>query len=124
MKKRLYFTNTKGFILPLSLFVLSLVFIFIMANIYVYQQEGTMTFNHIEQIKGETLIQMGIEKFKEENPLEEDTTKYTFPYGTVNIKSTFDEEKDNIILTITAETDQNTTLTSSYTIRVFSEEES
>jgi len=80
--------NEAGFFLPYVLFITTLIFIIITANMHIYQQEILISNMHSEQIQMETLFQMGYVAFKKEvRLLEEDTGKreYDFPVGTVQI---------------------------------------
>ena len=89
MKKQLSFiTNQHGFFLPYVLFITSLIFILTMSNITIYRNDLQITANQIDQVKIETLFQMGHTKFKEELDKynkRKDIVNYTFPDGTVDI---------------------------------------
>ncbi|PAV29073.1 hypothetical protein CIL05_13950 [Virgibacillus profundi] len=90
MKKQLFsISNEQGFFLPYVLFIISLVFIIITTNINSYRNDIHITESHMEQLKIETLFQMGrtslLEELKkEQTPIEKVT--YIFPEGTVEIK--------------------------------------
>ncbi|HLQ98453.1 MAG TPA: hypothetical protein VK135_07160, partial [Candidatus Dormibacteraeota bacterium] len=89
MKKRsCIISDESGFFLPYVLFIVALVFIIITANIRTYQHEIEITYHHIERVKAETIIQMGLAKFKErELPTELETLHidYLFPDGEVTL---------------------------------------
>ncbi|WP_087971672.1 hypothetical protein [Oceanobacillus rekensis] len=89
MKNQLYSTtNEDGFILPYVLFIISLLFLLITANINHYQREIEITDRHIQQVRIETLFQMGREKVKSEieHIQLNDTLTYDFPNGEVRIE--------------------------------------
>lgn len=91
MRKQSYTTtNEEGFILPYVLFIITLLFLLITANINHYQREIEITARHIQQVKMETLFQMGREKVKSEieHVQSNDTLTYNFPDGRVQIKIT------------------------------------
>ena len=80
--------NEAGFFLPYVLFITTLIFIIITANINTYQKEILISKMHSDQIQFETLFQMGHVAFKKEAQiLEENTGKldYNFPTGAVHI---------------------------------------
>lgn len=90
MKKQFdYITDRNGFILPYVLFITALVIITVTASIQLYQNELKINEHQKEQLKIETLFQMGYGKFSEDilsknkpvNPI-----TYHFPYGNVEIK--------------------------------------
>ncbi|MFA1821545.1 hypothetical protein ACDX78_15425 [Virgibacillus oceani] len=88
MKKPLSFMNNdRGFFLPLVLFSVTLLFIFISANIQSYKHDVQITERQVEQVIVESLFQLGREKVKDELISIEipDKVQYTFPDGTVNI---------------------------------------
>lgn len=97
MKRQLSFMNNDaGFFFPYVLFVTAIVFIFITATITMYASDGKITEKHVEQIKIETLFQMGHAKFKEDNNAKEidsGETYYTFPYG--NVEITYEPSDEN-----------------------------
>lgn len=81
--------NEAGFFLPYVLFITTIMFIILTANINTYQKEILVSEMHSEQIQFETLFQMGYVTFKKDiRLLEEDKGKleYDFPVGTVQIK--------------------------------------
>lgn len=91
MKNQLHTTaNEKGFILPYVLFIITLLFLLITTNTNHYQREIEITARHIQQVKMETLFQMGREKVKSEieHVQLNDTLIYNFPDGRVRIKIT------------------------------------
>lgn len=99
MKRLLYFIdNQHGFFLPYVLFITSLVFILVSSYIATYQNDLHITDSQIEQLKIETLFQMGRTKLKEEiddNHFNENNNKvfYLFPDGSVEILITALNEK-------------------------------
>ncbi|RYG74689.1 hypothetical protein EU245_00435 [Lentibacillus lipolyticus] len=105
MKKILTFTaNQEGFVLPYILFFIAISFIIITADVHLYRDEIHIAQNHTEQLKVETLLQMGRTRFKDEltsgmdmpNPI-----AYEFPYGEVKISYTeIQETMYNLHLTI------------------------
>ncbi|GAB3052030.1 hypothetical protein [Virgibacillus ainsalahensis] len=89
MKKRLYFINSeRGFFLPYVLFTITLVFIYITSNIHAYRSEIDITEGLVENIKAETLFQMGHTKIKEEMETFDHASEvfYRFPEGSVEIE--------------------------------------
>lgn len=90
MKKRLLFTNETGFILPSVCFLLFLLLLIFLTNITIYELELTMSKQMIDQIKIESLIQLGVETYK--NDLQSSQTfipqtNYQFPQGIVVISA-------------------------------------
>lgn len=104
MKKRLSFINNQsGFFLPYVLFITSLVFIFITSNISIYQNELQITDRQVEQLKIETLFQMGRAKLKENIEMFEagNTATYLFQDGSVEILiEDWDDNKYKLFFTI------------------------
>ncbi|WP_010530983.1 competence type IV pilus minor pilin ComGG [Lentibacillus jeotgali] len=92
MRKILSFTtDQQGFVLPYVLFFIALALIILTANVYIYQDEIHITQNQTEQLKIETLIQMARMQFKEDisnEPKDDTTIVYDFPYGDVAVKYT------------------------------------
>lgn len=95
-KQLLFINNEKGFFLPYVLFIISIIFIAISANIINYQNDIHITDTYLEQLKIETLFQMGHAALKEEikNSGEMIEKKsYSFPDGKVKISLiSFSEE--------------------------------
>lgn len=96
MLKILHFTrNEQGFILPYVLFILVIMMLLVTSSIHIYQNNTRLTQRHIEQLKFETLFQMGQVRFKKdlqegnipESHAHDDKQKkeYTFPDGDVTI---------------------------------------
>jgi len=83
-----YITRDNGFIMIHVLFVISLTFILVTSGIASYRNEILITDRQIEQIKIETLFQMGQAKYKQEqsaSPSPILAANYDFPDGNVNI---------------------------------------
>lgn len=101
MKNKLfYITNQHGFFLPYVLFIVSLTFIIISTNIKIYSNEIDMMNHLTEQIKIETLLNMGRTKFTEDmmhNKNVTDTILYSFPSGDVQISYVPSENEQNKI---------------------------
>src|SRR5699024_836597 len=90
MKKVLFITrNQQGFILPFSLFIISILLLLFTIQITIFKNDIQITHNHQEQLKIETLIQMGREKFKRDIVSKQQqatgTVTYKFPPGNVTI---------------------------------------
>ncbi|MBT2214450.1 hypothetical protein KK120_01220 [Virgibacillus dakarensis] len=89
MKKQLSFTNKQhGFFLPYVLFITAIVLFVLTVNTNTYKNDIRIIHNHLEQLKIETLVQMGREKFKAETGTHTDergTVSYSFPPGNVKI---------------------------------------
>lgn len=107
MKKQLYFMNNQnGFFLPYVLFITSLVFILATSHIATYRSDLQITENQIEQLRIETLFQMGRTKFKNEvykGKFDGSNNKvfYLFPDGSVEILiKAFDNEQFALFFTI------------------------
>lgn len=117
MKKQLFFlTNENGFSLPYVLFIITISFVVITTNIKLYYNEISMTHHQTEQIKIETLIQMGIAKFRENikhdndvKMIESDST-YTFPSGSVEV-NIISQDKSNTHIRLYITTDEKTDFT-------------
>lgn len=81
--------KSNGFILPYVLFIITLVLILIMGNITQYRSEFTSTALQIENVRMETLFQMGREKWKQEIATNGaqlgQVITYSFPDGMVGI---------------------------------------
>ena len=83
-----FITRDNGFILIHVLFVISLTFILVTSGIASYRNEIYITDRQLEQIKIETLFQMGQAKYKQEqnassSPIQ--SVSYEFPDGYVDI---------------------------------------
>lgn len=88
MLKHFSFTNQQGFFFPYVLFVISLTFIIVSANIKIYHNEIYLSEHMIEQIKVDTLIQMSTMKFKKQVDNMEELPReviYVFPPGEVKL---------------------------------------
>src|SRR5690625_2885206 len=123
MKKRLFFINESGFILPYVLFLITIIFIVLTANIHIYKQETYNTHHHLEQLKIETLVQMGIMTFKNDymdKNIQTNEVTYTFPDGTVDI-SFVPKELNEHLLHIRAQTNDNSYYTTRNIINIDSE---
>ncbi|WP_029271021.1 competence type IV pilus minor pilin ComGG [Virgibacillus alimentarius] len=87
-KQSAFITNQYGFFLPYVMFITTLVFILVTSSVTIYKNDVQITYKLTEQIKTQTLMQMGYTKFKENvDGLENktDTIEYMFPDGTVEI---------------------------------------
>lgn len=95
-KKYLFIKEEKGFILPFVLVISLIIILLVTTSIKMYQSELLITQNLIDQIKIDTIIQMSLERLKDDlndkNHSEAQFT-YTFPQGDeVYIQSTFLED--------------------------------
>lgn len=99
--------NQRGFILPYTLFIATIVLLIVMTNIITYNQNIQITYNYMEQIKIQTLFQMGREKFKQEVTTLEINNKvaYDFPHGHVVIDYTTTETEYHLYFLIYTEND-------------------
>ena|SRR5690625_5304571 len=91
MKKQSSFINNEyGFLLPFVLFIATILFLMISASIKMYDQEIELTYQNINQLKIETLFQMGYEKFIHETSTEDFdqqiNVQYIFPDGNVSLE--------------------------------------
>ncbi len=102
MKQILAYTNNQnGFILPYVLFFYSHIVHRHHANVHSYRDEIHIAQNHTEQLKIETLLQMGRTRFKDELASGMDlpaSTIYHFPYGDVDIRYTKQTKKNTIYI--------------------------
>lgn len=76
----------------------------------IYQQEIVMAKNHLEQLKIESLIQLGIESYKDDLKNSNhflNEKHYYFPLGDVSIEATADPQQDQIIIDFLIITDGN-----------------
>lgn len=88
MKNQLYFTNEKGFILPSMSLLIFILFIIFLANISIYHLELNMHHHLLKRIEIESLIQLGVETYKNDLETSEkilQNAQYEFPQGKVNI---------------------------------------
>ncbi|MFC4022799.1 hypothetical protein ACFOUV_03100 [Oceanobacillus longus] len=109
MRKLLSTTNNQhGFILPYVLFITTLALILITAHIHSYQLGIEITDRYVQQLKMETLFQMGRERIKTD--IDEiavpGTLNYNFPYGEVRIEVQ-EIEQNNYELFFTITTNSN-----------------
>lgn len=114
LKRSLFsISNQHGFILPYVLFITALTFILIVASINIYHDEIHITQKQTQQLKIETLFQMGHSKFKESLLTSKTTVSpvtYNFPYGKVVIKYVkMNENEYHLYFTIN--TDKGSTFT-------------
>lgn len=101
-------TKEQGFILPYTLFITTIILLLLTASINIYSREIQMTHHALEQLKLETLFQMGRTKFKNEFPFPapvNDTTVYDFPDGRVQIEYIPTEDEHNLHFTIYTKND-------------------
>lgn len=90
-------SNQSGFFLPYVLFITTIIFIIITASIRTYQHEIEITHHLIDQLRGETIVQMGLAKFNQEYlPIERDTFSvyYNLPDGEVTIVYSFIDDSE------------------------------
>jgi|SRR5690625_3119743 len=89
MKNQSYIMNNEsGFFLPYTLFITALIFIIITTGIRTYHHEIDITHHLVDQLKSETIIQMGLAKFNQNHlPTDQDTLNvdYSFQHGEVTI---------------------------------------
>ncbi|WP_284140395.1 MULTISPECIES: competence type IV pilus minor pilin ComGG [unclassified Virgibacillus] len=111
MRKSLYLMNNSyGFFLPYTMAILAISFLVLMTSVSIYRNELFISHRLIEQIKIETLMQMGQEKFKvDAASSEKDNGKvfYSFPHGDVHIDYEL-VELNQFNLTIKINTNKNT----------------
>lgn len=89
MKKQLFIMESEsGFFLPYVLFITALIFIIIATSINTYQQDIQITHRLVEQLRIETIVQMGLAKFNQEHLPNEEAridVSYNFRDGEVTI---------------------------------------
>lgn len=88
-KQSRFLCNQSGFFLPYVLGITVIIIFATVTHINLYQQDIKVTHQHLEQLKIETLIQMGYQKFQEEYPVvdsDQFEVGYSFPHGTVNLR--------------------------------------
>ncbi|MUK87133.1 hypothetical protein GMD78_01805 [Ornithinibacillus sp. L9] len=109
--------SQRGFILPSVMFISVFVFIIVLANTYTFQSSVQITDKVIENIKIETLFQMGLARFKNDYAnlgytTEEQTIEYEFPNGNTQITYLYMNENQILLnLNITTENQSKYTLT-------------
>lgn len=108
MKKQSFFINKQGgFFLPYVLFITAIVLLVVSLGANAYKNDIYIVHNHFEQLKIETIAQMGREKFKSE--VSEHTAKkghvsYTFPQGSAEITYTrMDDTEYTLLFTISTD---------------------
>jgi len=119
LKNRLSFTNETGFILPSVTFLIFMLFIIFLANVSIYELELSMSEHHFEQIKIETLIQLGLETYKAELQESENfihKKSYSFPYGDVSVTATENKHNELITINMRINTDKNHQYQTSFSI--------
>lgn len=88
-KQSRFLCNQSGFYLPYVLGITVIIMFSTVTQINLYQQNIELTSQHLEQLRIETLVQMGYQKFEEEYPvvdLDPFEVYYSFPHGTVNLR--------------------------------------
>lgn len=116
MKKQLFFINNEsGFILPHVLLIATILLITVMTNINIYQKNVHLTYYHIDQLRIETLFQMGYAKFQNEfSPVDLDhqkTVTYHFPDGRVTIEfNQLNDEEGQLHFHLMTNNDTNLTI--------------
>lgn len=90
MRRQSHFLrNQSGFFLPYVLGITVVIMFVVVTQVNLYQQDVKVTHQHIEQLKIETLVQMGYQKFQEDHSVVDSNqfeVDYAFPYGTVNLR--------------------------------------
>ena len=98
MKKQSFITsNQSGFFLPYVLFITTIIFIIITTSIRTYQHEIEITHHLIDQLRAETIVQMGLAKFNQEYlPTKRDTfnVHYNLLDGEVTIAYSFIDDSE------------------------------
>jgi len=97
MVKQSHFVNkSQGFFLPLVLIMSIIILLIITTTVKIYRSELNITKNLIQQLEVDTIIQMGLEKFKDDSSNIEQTKgiiTYSLPKEyNVNIQYHFVEE--------------------------------
>lgn len=109
--KKLFICNSseKGFILPYSAVLSSLVLLAILSLIAIYENELVMTERLTEQIHVESIVQMVEVDIRDElisnnwGTIEQEV--FNYPYGWVEIKEVTVNDGDDIAVRVTVNTD-------------------
>jgi major membrane immunogen (membrane-anchored lipoprotein) len=108
MKKQSFFINKQdGFFLPYVLFITAIVLLVVSLGTHAYKNDIYIVHNHFEQLKIETIVQMGREQFKRE--VSEHTAKkghvsYVFPQGSAEITYTrMDDTEYTLLFTVSTD---------------------
>lgn len=82
-----FITSEKAFTYPVILLVVSLIFLLLFKNIYMYKQDIVMAENHLEHLIQETILQMSLKQLQEDLLKNKNTRNffYTFPPGNSKI---------------------------------------
>ncbi|WP_047979921.1 hypothetical protein [Ornithinibacillus contaminans] len=122
MKKISSFIHKEsGFILPAVMLLSTLVFLYVATNIISYSHDRNMTENNLEQLKAQTLFQMGYAQLQKQLMVEEDLTQqtYTFPQGTTKITlQLIDVDRLQLFFEITTDTNYQFSMTKTVTIPI------
>lgn len=89
MKGPLHFINNDhGFVLPYVLFIAAFILIVLSANIQTYEHDIYMTEQHLEQLRIESILQMGHISLKNDliNDNDLKSASYSFPYGELDVE--------------------------------------
>lgn len=107
MRKQLSFMNEDGFMLPYVLFIVTIILVVLTTSIHMYKQDTIMTYHHTEQLKIESLIQMGLMSLKTDHlheNIDQDKATYSFPDGTVHLSFLPSTEDDMLLVQLTVYT--------------------
>ncbi|MFC3039058.1 hypothetical protein ACFOGI_02160 [Virgibacillus xinjiangensis] len=118
MKRLLYFMNKKehGFFLPYVLVIILVVLSGVASSIHAYKNTIDISRNHLEEIKIETLFQMGRAKVEKDLDTQEEVPRlamYDFPDGNVVI-DIFPMDPDTLLLHFLITTDYSQTELTNY----------
>src|SRR5690625_1023364 len=119
LKKSSYFINESGFVLPSISFLIFILFIVFLGNLFIYEIEIKMFAHNLELLKIDTLIQMSIESYKNDLLHSDDfitSTNYQFPYGMAMITAQENVMDQYIALHLKIKTEQNQQYFAEFTI--------
>ncbi|MFS0672806.1 hypothetical protein [Ornithinibacillus sp. 179-J 7C1 HS] len=114
MREQLSFIlKENGFMFPSVLLVCTVVLLTFSTNIFSLQHDLKMTYNLIEQVKSQTLFQMGYTKYKKEylENINSETVEYHFPNGKVMITLEEVEDMNHILFKIETDKEYYSTVT-------------
>lgn len=124
MKNRSPTISEAGFVLPSVIFLISILLIVFLANASIYALEINMGKHMIEQIKIESLIQLGLESYKAELQSTKEflsQVSYQFPQGEVEIIATKNEPTEEILVNLNIHTDENQEYITNLTISLLND---